>query len=133
MHKRLGILLVVFLVAAGLSLAAGEKAKETTYTGWVTDTHCGAKGAKEGHADCANKCVKEMGGKYALVTPSDGKVYVLDPQAKGAEHAGHHVKVTGTVEGEMLKVAKIEMTGEQKGIAPKETKKETPKEEKKKP
>ena len=122
MGKRIAILLVVALVAAGLSLAAPEKAKETAYTGWVTDTHCGAKGAKEGHADCANKCVKDQGAKYALVTPSDGKVYVLDPQAKGAEHAGHHVKVTGTVEGDTLKVTKIETTGEQKGIAPKEEK-----------
>jgi hypothetical protein len=93
MHKRLGILFVVVLVAAGLSLAAGEKAKETSYVGWVTDTHCGAKGAKEGHADCATKCVKEQGAKYALVTPSDGKVYVLDPQAKApstpATRQGH--------------------------------------------
>ncbi len=129
MHKRLGILFVVFLVAAGLSLAAPEKAKDTAYVGWVTDDHCGAKGAKEGHADCANKCVKEHGAKYALVTPSDGKVYVLDPQAKVAEHAGHHVKVTGALEGNMLKVTKIEMTGEQKGVT-KETRKE---EEKKKP
>ncbi len=131
MHKRLGILFVVFLVAAGLSLAAGEKAKDTAYVGWVTDDHCGAKGAKEGHADCANKCVKTMGAKYALVTPSDGKVYVLDPQDKVAEHAGHHVKVTGTVDGINLKVDKIEMTGEQKGVAPKETKKEEEKEKKK--
>ncbi len=130
MHKRLGILFVVFLVAAGLSLAAPEKAKDTAYVGWVTDDHCGAKGAKEGHADCATKCVKEHGAKYALVTPSDGKVYVLDPQAKVAEHAGHHVKVTGTLEGNMLTVTKIEMTGEQKGVT-KETPKEEPKEKKK--
>jgi len=122
MHKRLGILFVVVLVAAGLSLAAGEKAKDTAYVGWVTDDHCNAKGAKEGHADCATKCVKDHGAKYALVTPSDGKVYVLDPQDKAAEHAGHHVKVTGTVDGNTLKVAKIEMTGEQKGMAPKEEK-----------
>jgi hypothetical protein len=122
MHKRLGILFVVVLVAAGLTLAAGEKAKDTAYVGWVTDDHCNAKGAKEGHADCATKCVKDHGAKYALVTPSDGKVYVLDPQDKAAEHAGHHVKVTGTVDGNTLKVAKIEMTGEQKGMAPKEEK-----------
>ena len=122
MHKRLGIFFVVVLVAAGLSLAAGEKAKDTAYVGWVTDDHCNAKGAKEGHADCATKCVREHGAKYALVTPSDGKVYTLDPQDKAAEHAGHHVKVTGTVDGNTLKVAKIEMTGEQKGMAPKEEK-----------
>ena len=68
MGKRIAILFVAVLVAAGLSLAAPEKAKETSYTGWVTDTHCNAKGAKEGHTDCATKCVKEQGAKYALVT-----------------------------------------------------------------
>jgi len=127
MKKRLFFVGLAILLAAGLSLA-GEKAKsgEKALTGWITDTHCGAKGAKEGHAGCATKCVKGQGAKYALVTPEDGKVYVLDPQDKAAEHAGHHVKVKGTVEGDTLKVASIEMTGEQKGIKEK-AKEEKPK------
>jgi len=128
MKKRLLFVGLAVLLAAGISLA-GEKGKseEKSLTGWITDSHCGAKGAKEGHADCATKCVKTQGAKYALVTPEDGKVYVLDPQEKAAEHAGHHVKVKGTVEGDTLKVASIEMTGEQKGIKEKEKKEEKPK------
>lgn len=128
MKKRLFFVGLAVLLAAGISLA-GEKAKsgEKAMTGWITDTHCAAKGAKEGHADCATKCVKSMDAKYALITPEDGKVYVLDPQEKAAEHAGHHVKVKGTVEGDTLKVASIEMTGEQKGIKEKEKKEEKPK------
>ena len=128
MKKRLLFVGLAVLLAAGISLA-GEKGKseEKSLTGWITDSHCGAKGAKEGHADCATKCVKGQGAKYALVTPEDGKVYVLDPQDKAAEHAGHHVKVKGTVEGDTLKVASIEMTGEQKGIKEKEKKEEKPK------
>jgi len=123
MKKRLFFVGLAVLLAAGISLA-GEKGKseDKAYVGWVTDTHCAAKGAKEGHADCATKCVKGMGAKYALVTPDDGKVYTLDPQDKAAEHAGHHVKVKGTLEGDTLKVASIEMTGEQKGIKEKEEK-----------
>ena len=125
MKKRLLFVGLAVLLAAGISLA-GEKGKseEKSLTGWITDSHCGAKGAKEGHADCATKCVKTQGAKYALVTPEDGKVYVLDPQEKAAEHAGHHVKVKGTIEGDTLKVASIEMTGEQKGIKEKEKEKE---------
>ena len=117
MKTRLFFVGLAVLLAAGISLA-GEKGKseEKSLTGWITDSHCGAKGAKEGHADCATKCVKTQGAKYALVTPEDGKVYVLDPQDKAAEHAGHHVKVKGTIEGDTLKVASIEMTGEQKGV-----------------
>ena len=115
MAKRLILSVLVLLLAVGISLASPKNtAKE--FTGWVTDDHCGAKGAKDGHAGCATKCVKENGAKYALVTPSDGKVYVLDPQDTVAAHAGHHVKVKGTVEGTTLKVESIEMTGEQKGM-----------------
>jgi hypothetical protein len=127
MGKRIGILMVALLVVAALGAVAGEKekAKGTAYVGWVTDSHCGAKGAKEGHEGCAKKCVEGQGAKYALVTPADGKVYTLDPQDKAAPHAGHHVKVTGTVDGGTLKVESIEMTGEQKGTGEKE-KKEKP-------
>ena len=128
MKKRLFFVGLAVLLAAGITLA-GEKGKsgEKALTGWISDTHCAAKGAKEGHVDCATKCVKGLGAKYALVTPADGKVYVLDPQEKAAEHAGHHVKVKGTLEGDTLKVASIEMTGEQKGIKEKEKKEEKPK------
>lgn len=127
MGKRIAILFVAVLVVVALGVAAPEKSKEKAgYIGWVTDTHCGAKGAKEGHEGCAKKCVEGQGAKYALVTPSDGKVYTLDPQDKAAGHAGHHVKVTGTVDGSTLKVESIEMTGEQKGTGEKEKSKDKP-------
>ena len=129
MGKRIAILFVAVLVAAALGVAAAEKSKDkgTAYTGWVTDTHCGAKGAKEGHEGCAKKCVEGQGAKYALVTPADGKVYTLDPQDKAAPHAGHHVKVTGTVDAGTLTVESIEMTGEQKGTGEKDKSKDKPK------
>ncbi len=127
--KRLGLCALVVLVVAAIGLA-GEKAKSEgkDYVGWVTDTHCGAKGAKDGHADCAKSCVENKDAKYAIVIMPDGKVYELDPQAKAAEHAGHHVKVNGTADGNVIKVSSIEMTGEQKGI---DKEKEKEKEKKK--
>ncbi len=120
MGKRLLICAVALLLAAGISLAGG-KGKEGSWTGWVTDTHCGAKGAKDGHTACANKCVKEMGAKYALYNMADKQVYVLDPQDKAADHAGHYVTVTGSVEGDTIKVASISMAKppEEKGDKPK--------------
>lgn len=118
MGKRFLICAVALLLAAGMSLAGG-KGKEGSWTGWVTDTHCGDKGAKDGHTACANKCVKEMNAKYALYNPTDKRVYILDPQDKAAEHAGHYVTVKGTVEGDTIKAASFAMAPQEKGEKPK--------------
>lgn len=115
MIKRLAVCGFALALVAGFSLAADKHAKEGSWTGWVTDSHCGAKEAGAKHADCAKKCVEGHGAKYALYTPADKKVYVLEPQDKAAGHPGHHVKVTGTLEGDTIKVKSIETTGEQKG------------------
>ena len=118
MTKRLLICSLALVLVTGFSLASA-KDKEGSWTGWVTDSMCGAKGASAKHADCANKCVNDHGAKYALYNPADKKVYALDPQAKLAEHAGHFVKVTGTAEGETIKVKSIEMVPEPKDEAAK--------------
>ncbi len=118
MSKRLLTCAVVLLVAASLSLAGG-KGKEGSWTGWVTDDHCGAKGASEGHAACAAKCVKEMNAKYALYNPTDKKVYALNPQDKAADHAGHYVTVKGTVDGDTITADSIAMATPEKSEKPK--------------
>ncbi len=105
MRKRLVYGAVALLVLAGVVLAA-----EGSWTGYIVDNMCGAKDADGKHGDCATKCVKEHGAKYALVTDSDKKVYTLDPQDKAAGHAGHHVTVKGSAEGDSIKVSSIEMT-----------------------
>ena len=86
-------------------------AADSSMTGWISDSQCGAKGAnnKAGTAECTVKCVKEHGAKYVFVNDADKKVYVVDAQDKVAEHAGHHVAVKGTVEGDTLKLADITM------------------------
>ncbi len=117
MTKRLLICAFALVVLAGLSLAAG-KAKEGSWTGWVTDTKCGAKGTNPEHAACAKKCVGEGTEKYALYTPADKKIYVLDPQDQAAAHVAHQVTVKGTVEGDTIKISSIEPVKE-KGDKPK--------------
>jgi len=96
--------LVLALCAAALVFAA-----EGSWTGYISDSMCGAKGANEKHADCAAKCVKEHGAKYVFVNDTDKKVYAIDAQDKVAAHAGHHVIVKGTVDGDNLKLTSIEM------------------------
>ena len=100
-------------LAAGLALALCSGAlalgADGTWTGYISDSHCGAKGVGEKHADCAAKCVKEKGASYVFVNDSDHKVYNITDQDKVAAHAGHHVTVKGSVDGDTLTVASLEM------------------------
>jgi len=104
MRTRFLVGLVLALCAAALVFAA-----DGSWTGYISDSMCGAKGANEKHADCAAKCVKEHGAKYVFVNDTDKKVYAIDAQDKVAAHAGHHVIVKGTVDGDNLKLTSIEM------------------------
>ncbi|MBI1750496.1 MAG: hypothetical protein HY234_03540 [Acidobacteria bacterium] len=117
MTKRLLVCCLALVLVAGISLAS-DKGKEGSWTGWVTDSACGARGARADHAACAKKCV-DSGAKWALYNPADKKVYTLDPQEKLVEHAGHFVKVTGSVDGDTIKVKAIEMAPEPKAEAAK--------------
>jgi hypothetical protein len=96
------------VVAATLFAATWTMAADGTWTGYIADSKCGAKAAHEGARECTVKCVKE-GAKYVFVNDTDKKVYVIDAQDKVADHAGHHVTVKGTVDGETLKLESIEM------------------------
>ncbi len=97
-----GIAVAVF--AGALAMAAGDG----SWTGYIADAKCGAKAAHEGARECTIKCAK-AGEKYVFVNDADKKVYAIDDQAKVAEHAGHHVTVKGTVDGDTLKLSSIDM------------------------
>ncbi len=104
MQARFFVLPALALLAASLAYGA-----ENSWTGWITDDMCGAKNADEGNAECASRCVKEHGAKYVFVNEVDKKMYAVDAQDKVAPHAGHHVVVKGTLDGNTLKVTSIEM------------------------
>src|SRR5512143_588466 len=97
------VLLAAFVVSLASFAFAGDMT-EGTWTGFITDTQCGAKGAKAGHADCAAKCVKEHGAKYALYTAADQKVWVLSNQADAAKMAGKEVTVKGKADKEKMTI-----------------------------
>jgi hypothetical protein len=97
------VLLAALLVSLAPFAFAGE-ATEGSWTGWVTDTGCGAKGATADHAACAAKCVKEKGAKYALYTPADKQVWVLSNQEEAAKMAGKEVTVKGKADKEKMTI-----------------------------
>jgi len=103
MKIRFTAVLAATLFAAGLTMAA-----DGTWTGYISDSNCGAKGANDKARECTIKCVKG-GAKYVFVNDADKKVYIVDAQDKVADHAGHHVTVKGTVEGDTLKLESIDM------------------------
>jgi uncharacterized protein YdeI (BOF family) len=102
MKKQWFLLAALFLVA-GLALAAGQ---EGSWTGVITDTHCGYKASHT--AACVNTCVMDKGAKYALANPENGKLYIIQPQDKAAPLANEKVKVTGTLDGDTIQVKSIE-------------------------
>src|SRR5664279_3479516 len=62
-HMKKYILLMVMFFS--VTAFAADKG---TWTGYISDAHCGAKGNNDGHADCAKKCVKNG---YCLLYTSD--------------------------------------------------------------
>lgn len=95
------------MLYAGLALAA---VAAQVFTGVITDTMCGASHKAMGASDdarCVRTCVKmDKRYKYALY---DGKnVYALSDQVSPEKFAAAKVRITGTLDGQTLQVAKIE-------------------------
>src|ERR1700682_138867 len=103
MKARFAIVMSIVLVASALAFAG-----DGNWTGYITDSKCGVKAAHEGAEDCTVKCMK-AGAKLVFVNDDDKKVYVIADQDKVTAHAGHHVAVKGSVEGDTLMIASIDM------------------------
>jgi hypothetical protein len=107
MKLRLATITAATLFAAAMTMAA-----DGSWTGWISDSQCGVKGANAQAGECTTKCVKEHGAKYVFVNDADKKVYAIDDQDKVAAHAGHHVTVKGTANGDSIKLSGISMAAE---------------------
>ncbi len=99
--KKTAIVLGFVMLLATVAFAADS------WTGYVTDSKCAA-GGKSGadHAACAKKCI---GGGDSAVLVVDGKVVKIANQDKIKGHEGHHVTVTGKLEGDSLTIASLKM------------------------
>jgi hypothetical protein len=97
---RILVVSAAFVCAAVLLMSQSR-----SFTGEIMDNQCaamrshtrmmeglGAKTTKE----CAERCVKELKGKYTLFDPAASTVYQLDSQDKAAGFAGQKVTVKGT-------------------------------------
>jgi len=84
------------------SAGALTMAADGSWTGWISDSQCGVKGAndKAGTAECTTKCVKEHGAKYVFVNDADKKSLRIGRAGQGSRARRHHVTVKGSVDGE---------------------------------
>ena len=99
--KKLVSRTLVLVMVLGFGYAALATAQDGEWSGWVTETHCGAAGAKESHADCAAKCAEEKGAHWALYNPTDKSQFVLSgDDAMMLKMAAKQVTIKGNMDKE---------------------------------
>jgi hypothetical protein len=95
-----------FVIALALAILMAPNLSAGTWTGWITDEHCGAKGAKAEHKGCALSCAGR-GAALVFYNSADEKIYKLDSQDLAKEHLGAEVELTGELEGDTVQVKSI--------------------------
>ncbi len=98
MKKLLSTFALAAVVLATLSLAIHAKeGKTTTWTGWISDSSCGAKGMSADHKACGVKCIKEHGATWVFVNSETKAVLNIHNQnaVNPDTSLGQEVKVTG--------------------------------------
>lgn len=93
--------LLLLVLSFSIVVYAADKG---TWTGYISDAHCGAKGNSADHAACAKKCVKEG---YAPVFVVGEKVYTITDPKKVSKYIGDKVTITGTITGEAIDIEKV--------------------------
>ena len=77
------------------------------WTGTIMDTKCSTNKAMRDDAACAERCIKR--GDPAVLVTEDGTIYKIADQAKVVAHAGHKVTISGTLDGDTIKVDSVKM------------------------
>jgi hypothetical protein len=92
--QMLGVALGAWTAVA----SAAAVAAPAEWQGYVTDTHCGVRGASKDHTlKCVEKCMKS-GSKAQLWVESEKKAYDLDGVQKVKDLVGTRVTVKGTLD-----------------------------------
>jgi hypothetical protein len=107
MPKRCSVCASALLLMGSLVLA-GQKdmANSRTWSGIIINSDCTAD---EAFAESA-KCTKSVpGAKLSLYDDTIRQIYGLDPQGQALGHLGDSVTVHGTLEGNTIHVASVEI------------------------
>jgi hypothetical protein len=99
------VLASLFVATLGSFAAMAEE-----LNGYISDAHCGAKHheVSEANSKCIAGCLKN--GDPVLVVGDKVMKLDADSATKAKEFAGQNVKVTGSVDGDTVKITSIEGT-----------------------
>jgi hypothetical protein len=106
MRKLLLLLLAGALLVSIASVSFASDAQ--TVNGWISESKCGVKGANAGAEECTKKCIA-AGASPVVVTDKDQKILTVDNPDTLKEHYGHHVAVTGHIDGDKIHVESVKM------------------------
>jgi len=106
MRKLVVVLLAFVLILLVASVAFAADAQ--TVNGWISDSKCGVKGANAGAEACTKKCIA-AGASPVVVTDKDQKVLTVENPDSLKDHYGHHVAVTGHIDGDKIHVVSVKM------------------------
>jgi|SRR5450755_3833264 hypothetical protein len=106
MRKFLLLLLAGALLVSIASVSFASDAQ--TVNGWISESKCGVKGANAGAEECTKKCIA-AGASPVVVTDKDQKILTVENPDALKEHYGHHVAVTGHIDGDKIHVESVKM------------------------
>ncbi len=86
---------VAAMLLVMLSIPAAARSKTMSWTGWLSDSSCGARGMTASHKQCALACVHEKGAEFVLVTEDKAVHPISNQKAVKDSDVGQEVRVTG--------------------------------------
>ena len=86
---------------------AAMSAMAADWTGYIVDKGCSGKKEMWTNTKCVESCVGR-GDKLVFVT-EEGKVFNVADQDKVKAHGGHKVTISGTMDGDTIKVDSVKM------------------------
>jgi len=97
-----------FVLASLMAVTLGSFAAiADELSGYVSDSHCGAKhhSVSEANSKCIEGCLKT--GEPVLVVGDKVMKFDADSAAKAKEYGGQDVKIMGSVAGDVVKIDSI--------------------------
>ena len=105
--KRFFFYLVIFFSVSSLALAGQKNAASSgSWSGVLVSSACNADEAFMEIPDCTKNV---PGAKFALYDDTNRVMYDLEPQEKVVLHLGDMVAVRGTLDGDSIQIASMEL------------------------